>query len=212
MAIKCICSATLDNRGLTLDGTLKVPRRNDIPWPVFFKEIYAALSLAYPKFHKMDGLCKAGLLIAESIKQKTTENGMDIDPNLAIVFNNSVASLESDAKHWKAVAQDAVSPAVFVYTLPNIVVGEIAIKWKCRGENQFFVSSTPAVGLLTAYISALFTLKKAKQGLVGWLEVNGDFCDIKMALVEKSDEPKGDHALLRRLLAAGKPFSLLQKP
>ena len=55
----------------------------------------------------------------------------------AVVFFNRSASLQADTA-YQATIQDPdnfyPSPAAFVYTLPNIVTGEIAIRNKYFGE------------------------------------------------------------------------------
>jgi hypothetical protein len=55
-----------------------------------------------------------------------------------IVLSNSNASLDADIKYYDSVA-NIPSPALFVYTLPNIVIGEISIKHSFKGENAFFI-------------------------------------------------------------------------
>ena len=59
-------------------------------------------------------------------------------PNWFLYITNS-NSLDSDLKHQSGIENNAVSPAVFVYTLPNIVIGEISIKYKWKSEGVFFI-------------------------------------------------------------------------
>ena len=60
-----------------------------------------------------------------------------------MVFANSNSSLDVDIKHNASIADKEKyfpKPAVFVYTLPNIMLGELSIRHLLRGENIFFVS------------------------------------------------------------------------
>lgn len=55
---------------------------------------------------------------------------------------NRSASLDSDRRHQAIIdAGDGcgASPAVFVYTLPNIMLGQVAIKHGLKGESTFCV-------------------------------------------------------------------------
>ena len=62
------------------------------------------------------------------------------------------------------------SPALLVYTLPNIVTGEIAIKHKITGENSFFIEPTFNAELLHNYTELL--LKENDAALCGWLNID----------------------------------------
>jgi len=90
----------------------------------FAKGLYRFMNLKYPKFHKMDELCKLGFLASEILLDSNTEVGEDT----ALVFSNRASSLDTDRKHQLSIKDRKdfyPSPAVFVYTLPNIIMGEI---------------------------------------------------------------------------------------
>src|ERR1700741_5650650 len=99
--------------------------------------------MSYPKFHKMDALSKLGLLCAEhALKNGDFLSKYPLN-RVGIVLSNSASSLETDRQHQRSISDKSnyfPSPAIFVYTLPNIVIGEMAIKYKITGENAFFVS------------------------------------------------------------------------
>lgn len=94
----------------------------------------------YPKFHKMDLLSKTGILVAEPLLSKLTATERE---NLDIIAFTTDGCLVSDMLHAKAIAapEGMASPSVFVYTLPNILTGEIAIRHKCLGETSLYVVS-----------------------------------------------------------------------
>ena len=101
-------------------------------------EIYAHFEIAYPKFHKMDMLCKLGFLATEILLSGTDHQKKYGETETGLVLSNTHASLDVDLKYAKTI-QTGASPALFVYTLPNIVIGEIAIRHHFKGENAFFV-------------------------------------------------------------------------
>jgi len=106
----------------------------------FLTSLYRTLDLNYPKFFKMDDLSKAGFLVTELLMSVLT---FELDKkSTAVVFFNREASLRSD-KHFEETIKDAdnffPSPSVFVYTLPNILSGEVCIRHGFQGESGFYV-------------------------------------------------------------------------
>ncbi len=136
----------------------------------FLKSLYKHLNLKYGKYFKMDLLSKLGFIATEilidgvdDIKQETDE--------VALVFANKSSSLNTDANYQNSIAE-IPSPAVFVYTLPNIVIGEISIRHKFYGEHMFFVQDEYNKEELLKYTDCLFNETNTKYAIVGWLEVN----------------------------------------
>lgn len=141
----------------------------------FLSEVYKSLGISYPKFHKMDLQCKLGFLCTEFAIKDTNflvENDLF---KTAIVLSNAASSLETDKIHQNSIADKSnyfPSPAVFVYTLPNITIGELAIKHKITGENAFFVSEQFDSDLLVGYSESLLN-NGSDAAIVGWVEVDG---------------------------------------
>ena len=141
----------------------------------FLSEAYKALGASYPKFHKMDLQCKLGFICTEFALKGTdflAENDLS---KTAIVLSNAASSLETDRQHQHSIDDKSnyfPSPAVFVYTLPNIVIGELAIKYKITGENAFFVSDKFDPELLLNYTESLLA-NGSEAAICGWVEVDG---------------------------------------
>ena len=152
----------------------------------FLSEAYKALGVSYPKFHKMDAQCKLGFLCTEFASKGTdflTENDLS---KTAIVLSNAASSLETDRVHQHSIDDKAnyfPSPAVFVYTLPNITIGELAIKHKITGENAFFVSEQFDADLLVNYTETLMQ-STTEAAIVGWVEVDGSNFEAFIFLVQ----------------------------
>ena len=94
----------------------------------FSKSIFKFLEISYPKFFKMDSLSKLAFLASEIILSKLVNEDKN---NLALIFANHSSCLSTDIKHKQSIANPDEyfpSPAVFVYTLPNICLGEISIR------------------------------------------------------------------------------------
>ena len=134
----------------------------------FAKEAYKSLELNYPKFHKMDNLSKLAFLASEMILKN------DDHSKTALVFSNKSSSLDTDFKYQESINSQGnyfPSPAVFVYTLPNICVGEISIKYKMQTENAFFVLDEFDEEFLNSYAAQILQSGKAEKVLCGWVEL-----------------------------------------
>ncbi len=135
----------------------------------FAKKAYQHFGIAYPKFFKMDKLSKLAFLASAQLLTEETHT--------ALVFANRSSSLDTDLVYQQSIADKEVyypSPAVFVYTLPNICLGEISIKYKLYSENSFFVfENFPAV-FFSAYAGMLIETGKAEEVLCGWVEMLGE--------------------------------------
>lgn len=142
-------------------------------------EIYKYLGISYAKFHKMDAMCKAGFIAAELLLQNISAKEKEA---LCICFANQNASLESDLRHFANLETDVPSPAVFVYTLPNIVVGEICIRHKIMGENTFFIMQKPEWHWLVNYGNLSMENSGTKLLLGGWINISGNYADVFLYL------------------------------
>ena len=158
-------TCTIARNIITVNGQIVFGQAPDMDFATFAKAAFRNLELAYPKFYKMDGLCKLGFLAVEYLFAGTPSCRPDGDT--AIVLSSSSGSIESDLTHLRNAAQP--SPAVFVYTLPNIVAGEIAIRLGIRGETAFFICEhddpTPQ-----QYAAGLLAGGMAKSCISGWID------------------------------------------
>ena len=156
---------------LTVNGEV-VYKQLDLPFAKFIKGAYKHLGLKYPKFHKMDRLCKLAFIAANSLLGQDAL--ADYAPeDIAIVMANRSSTLHTDSKHCESIKDREdyyPSPAVFVYTLPNIMMGEIAIQYKIKGEGLFLIGEQPNLELLEDYAQNMLRNQEAKACLVGWVD------------------------------------------
>ncbi len=144
----------------------------------FIKNAYRHFKPKYPKFFKMDEISKLGFLAAEVLLSGQDLENFPAD-EVAVVLSNSQSTLVTDSRFQESIRADEdffPSPAVFVYTLPNIVIGEISIRHGLRGENAFFIFADFNSEFLTRYIDLLFASGKARASIGGWVDQSaGDF-------------------------------------
>ncbi|QRR00934.1 hypothetical protein [Dyadobacter sandarakinus] len=151
------------------------------PW---LKQIYKEQEFVYPKFHKMDMLTQAGVLACELIRRARPGIMNYPDDGIALLFANCSSSADTDLRFIRSYDQGgAPSPSLFVYTLPNIVLGEIAILNKWYGEQMFAVLPKFAGSFYTDYAPVVMSTGAAAL-LCGWIEVVGNKVDVLLFLVE----------------------------
>lgn len=173
-------------RYVRLDGdTLPVmadTAGGDISFHSLVRGLYRKLGLDDKKFYKMDDMSKLGYLASYLLLE-----GISFSPEeMAVILQNRSSSLDSDLKHLKNITEGpGASPAVFVYTLPNVASGEISISHKIKGENTFFISSGFDRAWLEQYASMVMASSKARFCIVGWLEfLEGEY-ETVMELLRK---------------------------
>lgn len=136
-------------------------------------ELYRNNVSDYPKFFKMDTLSKLGFVASELLLN--AEGNRDFEPreDRAVIFFNKHASLQADT-HYQSTIQDPEhffpSPAAFVYTLPNIVTGEIAIRNKYFGETSFIVVEDYDEKIIERNLKNSFQDPMTKSIIGGWLD------------------------------------------
>jgi hypothetical protein len=155
---------------------------------IFLDETYAYLRMAYSKFHKMDNLCKLGLLASEILLQGREHEKKYGEAETGIVLSNANASLDVDLKYVKTISSGA-SPALFVYTLPNIVIGEISIRFHFKGENAFFVFKQFDGNFIAEYVTSLFENKLIRNCICGWVDILKEEYRALLFLIE-TDSPE----------------------
>ena len=151
---------------ITVNGQTVFEQAEDMDFSAFAKMAFRNLELTYPKFYKMDKLCKLGFLAVEYLL--TGNLNCHPDESTAIVLCNSSGSLDSDLAHLQNA--DQPSPAVFVYTLPNIVAGEIAIRHGIKGETAFFICKNDDHSIAHQYAANLLTNGMASSCIAGWVD------------------------------------------
>lgn len=151
----------------------------------FLRSLYKHIGLAYPKFFKMDALSQLGFLGAEMTLMRS-ELETYPDDEVAVIFSNRSSSLQTDFEYYDTLKSGIASPALFVYTLPNIEVGEICIRHKLYGENNFLITERFDAAQLLEQCEALFADNAAKAVLIAWTEVNGEEHDGFFAFITAS--------------------------
>lgn len=175
------------SNGEISDGNGLVFASEEVHLKHFLKEYYKSGGILYSKFYKMDEQCKLAF-IATEVLLRNFARGEYKDEEIAIVLANSESTLATDRSFWNSTDTIA-SPALFVYTLPNIMIGEMAIRNKIKGENFFFISEGYDAQLLYQQTELVFLNTSTRIAIVGWVNYENEksYC-AKLFLVSKSNE------------------------
>ncbi len=154
------------------------------------KFVYNRYNIKYPKFYKMDILSKLAFLTSEILLKDTLITKKYKDDEIAVILSSGSSSLQTDYNYQQTISDIRnyfPSPSTFVYTLPNIMVGEICIRNKIKGENTVFISENFDKEFIFRYVNLLFQSDKIKACITGRVEYgypNGNY-ESKLYLLEK---------------------------
>lgn len=126
----------------------------------------------YPKFFKMDTASKLGVLLTEMLVKEDPDRFEPRQDRAVLVFSRS-GSLADDT-HFAESMADFPSPAYFVYTLPNTVTGEIAIRNKYQGETSAFVLEAFDPDEIMNQILLAFQDRATRSVLALWIDAPSD--------------------------------------
>lgn len=174
---KVVSRCIINTSGVELNGERLLVNEPGDDFPAFIRKAYHSLNLAYRKFYKMDDLSKLGF-ITTSFLTRPVEGFSELPPeSKGIVMANCSSSLDTDIQYRRnldAVGDREASPAIFVYTLPNVMLGEICIYWKMKGENTFFIQREFDKEFLVQYAEIAMEEQNLDYCIVGWCDLLGD--------------------------------------
>lgn len=151
-------------------------------------EVYKTKIGNYPKFYKMDMLSRLAFVASELLIGCDEENDDHSNDRAVVLFNHS-SSIIADCQYVKSIEIDDFfpSPAAFVYTLPNITTGEIALRNGYHGETSFYILVERNEKLMQRVIKSTFIDRDIKSVIGGWIDCPSEDkfeCDIRIYVKE----------------------------
>ena len=137
--------------------------------------LYRAYVKDYPKFFKMDLLSKLGVIATELLVKDEPGRFTPREDRAVLLLSHS-GPLCDDRNYQKTISGDDYfpSPALFVYTLANIVTGEIAIRNGYHGETSFYILPRQDDRLMQQILQASCFDSTTQSILCGWLDYEDD--------------------------------------
>ena len=149
---------------------LTIKKYVSIPCGTDLTALYRAEVGDYPKFFKMDTACKLGFLLAERLAEQPRFTPRE---DRAVLMFSTCGSLCND-RHYEETVREFPSPSLFVYTLPNIITGEIAIRNKFEGETSAYVLERFDPETFVALVEQAFQDAVTESAVCGWVDVRAD--------------------------------------
>ncbi|MEG1983120.1 MAG: beta-ketoacyl synthase N-terminal-like domain-containing protein [Alistipes sp.] len=189
-AIVLSCNAQSKSSSTTYDIQQRASymlTNNGEPFAERIRREYRSLGAPNIRFSKMDNLSKLGYVATEKLLAMGDLLQKYNPARIGIILSNRSASLDTDIRHQRVVEshpEEGVSPAVFVYTLPNIVVAEISIRHGIKGEGLFFLEPMLG-GFAEEYARQLVVTGVLDAVICGWCELLGENYEVQLNLLEK---------------------------
>ncbi len=177
------------------NGELLVNAKDDIP---ITSRSLSDLRYFVSKFLKMDNLGKLGILGTEHFLQMVAKEKYK-DDEVAVILANSSSSMESDVAHKNNYTDGKASPAVFVYTLPNIVIGEICIRHQLFSESNFYIFEKFDAAEMLVQSKVLLSESNSKACILGWVESFEDNFKAVFFLLEEKGEIEATKEVLNEI-------------
>lgn len=144
----------------------------------FLVRLYRSMGCDYPKFYKMDGMSRLGFLAVELfVREFERMEGEKLPEETAVVFAGREGCLDNDRRYQRTIASPDhyfPGPALFVYTLPNIATGEVAIRHKFYGETAFFYVEEEDRAMVETLLRLPFCDAETKYVVGGWVDYRND--------------------------------------
>jgi hypothetical protein len=176
-------SCSISNGSVNKDSST-VFKNRETDLSAVLLSVYQHFHFNYPKFYKMDNLSKLGWLAAEILLRDGFKKEDYQSGEIGVVLANSNSSLDNDLKYADTI-KEFPSPAVFVYTLPNIVIGEICIRNNFKGEHAFFIQDSFNAAFIAQQVNYLLDNNILQACICGWVDVLEQDYKASLFLVEK---------------------------
>ena len=142
----------------------------------------------YPKFYKMDLLSRLGFIAAELLMQREAASE-PFGTHRAVLLFGHTASQAADRRFELTIQPGPdyfPSPADFVYTLPNIVTGEIAIRHQLHGETCYFALARRDDALIRQLVRQAYLDPATTSVLFGWIDApDDDHFECELCIINK---------------------------
>lgn len=151
---------------------MRIVRTVEIPSGISLADLYREKVGDYPKFFKMDTLCKLGFLATELLLADEAGRFEFREDRAVLMFSRS--GCVCDDRHYEDSIAEFPSPSLFVYTLPNVITGEIAIRNRFRGETSAYVLDAFDRERIFAVVEEAFQDRITRSAVVGWIDCRSD--------------------------------------
>lgn len=167
------------NEKIFLDGNLKATAPKDLSIEEILNFHFRQENISYAKYFKMDLSSRLGFLASYMLSKNFEIENSD---TTGIVLSTCHGSLAVD-KAFEQSRHEIPSPALFVYTLPNIALGEICIYHKIKGPQVCLMEEIFNPELLAATTKDFFERERASALFLGHWDATEAALSAKIAWI-----------------------------
>lgn len=143
----------------------------------------------YPKFYKMDLLSQLAFVASDLLLQaEGNERNVPCGDRAIVLFNHS-SSIQADCGYLSTIADDNnfyPSPSLFVYTLPNMAVSEIAIRNQYHGETSLYILPQKDNAVMKQVAQASLLDNSINSMVTGWIDyLDDEHFEADLSIVER---------------------------
>ena len=152
---------TIDNQAVSVENT----------GTELVSEIYRKYLSANSRFYKMDMYSRLAY-VATGLVSKDSLDGCEAE-DIAIYLFTLNGSVLADRKHLSTFVKSEEyypSPVLFINTLPNIVLGEIAAKNGIKGESSLIMLPEYNKEIIENILSATLSTTNPAIMICGWVD------------------------------------------
>ena len=136
----------------------------------------------------MDRLSQLGFVASELLLTQDNPRHQQCTDRAVVLFNHS-SSVWVDREYAKSIAVGDdyfPSPSLFVYTLPNIVCGEIAVRNGYHAETSFYILPNKDEEMMRQVLASTFLDETIQSILTGWIDYEDEqHFEAELKLIKK---------------------------
>lgn len=174
--IESYCRIT--NEKVVVNNELLMQKGESGDW---LADIYHHIGMQYPKFFKMDRLCKVGTLAAELVLKDKTFDHETVKADWAVILMNSASSLDDDRQYQRPSATGRTTTPAHPYSsIPSPTSSPERLPSATRsGESSFYVFEHFDGARMDELAARAFDDNPELNTLLcGWVDYDTDGCDV----------------------------------
>ena len=150
------------------------------------KEAYQFLRKPYPKFFKMDRPSKLVFIAAELLMDGLPWLSQIPGDKIGVLLQSAAGCADTDSSYAATIDPSGnyfPSPGLFVYTLPNIAIGELCIRHGFTGENLLMIGEKSNRNAASHVMAEWLAGKATEVCIFGWFNVDSQTIEAELHIV-----------------------------
>ena len=185
IAVRECREVVIGDGGVNVDGEVVFADEN-ADYHVFIRDAFKAGGGQNMKFYKMDDFCKLAYVATDRLLDGIVFG----EEECRMVLSGRYGCLDTDMKHQQIIDSEGdagASPAVFVYTLPNVAAGEVSIRHHIKGENTWFWSDDKQMRDIRQYAGMMMAAQDLKYCIIGYFDCIAGKYEAVFKLLERQN-------------------------